>query len=163
MTTETCPRFDALSALVDDALPAVERQGALAHVERCPVCAAALAELRALGARFAALPPQRLGYDLGAVIEARLAAEARATPGVAPHPARHPSLPDRWRRWLAGFAVSAASGAAALVVGLYLGAHLFVPPQPERPRIAMMAVFGTMPPGSVCAAYGPCLSGNAFE
>ena len=165
MTTDTCPRFEALSALVDDALPPAERVDTLAHAEHCPTCTAALAELRALGAEFAALPQERLGYDLGAVIEAQIAAEARrpANPRPGGTTAAPSSLRDRWRRWLAGFALPAASGAAALVLGLYLGAHLAVAPELDEPRVAMMSVFGTMPPGTVCTADGPCLSGYTFE
>lgn len=162
MTVDACPRFDALSALVDDALAPVERRDTLAHVEHCPVCAGTLADLRALGARFAALPQERLGYDLGAVIEARLRVDAAAkrTKSTAA-PSR--GIRSRWHRWLAGLAVPALSGAAALVIGLFLGANLLRPPEPDLPRVAMMAVFGTMPPGTLCAAPGPCFADTSFE
>lgn len=165
MSDDLCPRFDALSALIDDALTPAERADALAHVERCAACAAALADLRALGERFAALPPERLGYDLGAVIEARLAADAAAKRTTRIAAARR-ALRTRWRGWqrrLAEFAVPGLAGAAALVVGLYLGANLLRAPEPDLPRVAMMAVFGTMPPGTVCAAPGPCFADTSFE
>ena len=48
MRDEDCPRMIALSALVDDEIAAEARLTLLAHARHCPLCGAALAELRAL-------------------------------------------------------------------------------------------------------------------
>lgn len=160
MTNESCPRHVALSSLVDDALAPRERAEITTHVAVCPICAAALEDFRALGAEFAALPPQMPDFDLGPVIEARLnaqhaTAKAARGAGVADRP-RH-----RWASWLA---LPAASGAVALTLGLYLGSNLLSPPpRPVAPRVASMAVFAPIPPGALCAVSETCLAETEFQ
>ncbi|WP_332674291.1 zf-HC2 domain-containing protein [Aromatoleum sp.] len=162
MTNETCPRHVALSALIDDALAPGERAEIAAHVAVCPVCTAALDDLRALSAAFAALPPETPAFDLGDVIEARLNAQQATAKG-----ARRPGVVDRPRglrhRWASWLALPAASGAVALTLGLYLGSNLLPPPRPLAPRVASMAVFAPLPPGALCAVSETCLAETEFQ
>lgn len=162
MTNETCPRHVALSALIDHALAPRERAEITAHVAVCAVCAAALEDFRALSAEFAALPPEAPDFDLGDVIQARVNAQ-QATAKAVRRPAFADlmrALPRRWASWLA---LPAASGAAAVTLGLYLGSNLLPPPRPLAPRVATMAVFAPIPPGALCALSETCLAEVEFR
>jgi anti-sigma factor RsiW len=140
MTREGCPRKETLSALVDGALAAHDRDEFEAHAARCPACGAALATLNALRASFAALPAPRVGFDLAPAIADRIRAAER------PRGAR----PGRERsRWWQAFP-AAVGTAAALSAGAYLGAFLVAGGVASgRPAIEMSA-FGTVPPGGLC-------------
>lgn len=148
MTRKDCPRMEALSALVDDALATSDRAEIETHAASCPICGAALADLRALQVRFAALPDLRVGFDLAPSIEERIRA--------AGAPARPRRTRERVRWW---HAIPAGIGAAAaLSAGAYLGSVLMVGGGAVASRAAVeMSVFGTVPPGGICLgpACGP--------
>ncbi|HUG41611.1 MAG TPA: zf-HC2 domain-containing protein [Longimicrobiales bacterium] len=73
---------DRISAYVDGDLPEREARRLEEHVARCPSCAAALEELRALVGAAGSLPDVPPERDLWPGIEARLA--SRSSEGVAP-------------------------------------------------------------------------------
>jgi anti-sigma factor RsiW len=142
--TESCPRIEALSALVDDVLADAERAALEEHVRGCPLCAPALADFRALRFRFQALPEPTREVDIASVVDRRIAALAR--PSAAPATRVRP----RW--WQV--ALLAPGGAAAVGAGLWLGAAMMpAAAQAPEPR---MAVFSAMPPGAVCPAVEQC-------
>ncbi|MCK0509132.1 anti-sigma factor family protein [Aromatoleum anaerobium] len=147
-----CPRTLALSALLDGQLQPRQRRELLAHIDRCAACGERLRELETLRSRFQALPQERLGFDLGAVIEARLR--------VQPRPSRTARRPGM--RWL----LFPLSGAAALTLGLYLGSTLIrsmAGDMPAGPPMLAMAVFDPIPPGNLCPVPKSCPSGNGFR
>lgn len=147
-----CPRTLALSALLDGQLPPRRLRDLLAHIDHCAACGEMLRELATLRSRFQALPQERLGFDLGAVIEARLRVQSRPSRTV-----RRPGL-----RWL----LFPLSGAAALTLGLYLGSTLIrsaAGDMPAGPPMLTMAVFDPIPPGNLCPVPKSCPSGNGFR
>ena len=135
---EHCPRKVALSAMVDGELAPRAQRDLLAHTETCPICAAMLTELQALHEALLALPREELGFDLGAVIEARLRAQAR--PALRTKPRRLP--------WLL---FPLTSAAAALTLGLYLAGDL-----PPQALMLAMSVFDPIPPGNLCLGLQSC-------
>lgn len=141
MKRDECPRIEALSALVDDAVAGRERAEIETHAARCPVCGRALSGLRGLRTDFAALPERRVGFDLAPRIEERIGAAER------PRGARPPRERVRW--WQAFPA--AVGTAAALSAGAYLGAYIVAGggAAAARPAIEMSA-FATVPPGGLC-------------
>jgi anti-sigma factor RsiW len=145
-----CPRIEALSALVDEALAERERVEIEAHAATCPVCGAALARLNGLRTDFAALRRPRVGIDLAPAVAERIRAARRAQPA---RPARAPR-----RGWWQGLPVAVGT-AAALGAGAYLGAFLVAGggAPSVRPGIEMSA-FGTVPPGGLC--LGPACGGG---
>lgn len=170
--TSTCPPADALSALIDDALPPAARDKVLAHSAACPHCAAQLAELRALHDAFQDLPPMPVGVDLGARVIARLQAES------APAARRSPAPPRaRWLAalvglfepvlaWRAAF-VPLVGTTAALGLGVLLGGMLLTeePATPGRApnvTLAAMSLFNPVPPGNLCPRADACgTTGNS--
>lgn len=141
---EPCPRMNGLSGYVDSMLPPDERAELEAHLGACPVCGAALAELRALHATFRALPEERLSYNMGAVILGRL-----------------PAAPFRGessrRRSLQQIVPLSLGAAAALAAGVYLGGTLIgAAAVAPAPRVAAMAVFDALPPGALCSGDPAC-------
>jgi len=150
--TDHCPKTLALSALLDSQLPPRQRRELLAHIDHCQACGERLRELETLRSRLQALPQERLGFDLGTVIEARIRAQSRP-----PQTARRPAL-----RWL----LFPLGGAAALTLGLHLGSTLLRPPAsgvPHGPAMLAMAVFDPIPPGNLCPVPKSCPSGNDFR
>jgi anti-sigma factor RsiW len=136
MKRDACPRIEALSVLVDDAVAGRERAEIEAHAAQCPVCGRALSSLRGLRTDFAALPERRVAFDLAPRIEERIGAAAR---------------PPRERvRWWQAFP-AAVGTAAALSAGAYLGAYIVAGggAAATRPAIEMSA-FATVPPGGLC-------------
>lgn len=151
---DPCPRTLALSALVDNQLAPQERRDVLAHVGHCTICAEMLHQLETLRDRLQALPQEQLGFDLGAVIEARLQ-QPRPRPSRS---ARRPRL-----SWLL---FPLTGGAAALTLGLYLGSALVrssAVDSPAGPAMLTMAVFDPIPPGNLCPVPNACPSGNGFR
>lgn len=137
------PDLPALSAYLDGELDVEERQRVAAHLARCPGCAAHLAQLETLAAAFRTLPEEKLGFDLAGVIEGRLAAAPRRTPA----PRRH----DRW------LDLPLALGAAAsIAAGVFMGSALVAGGAATAPRMAVMRVFDTMPPGNLCIGSESC-------
>lgn len=68
-----CARFEgALADLLEGELPAAERAAAEAHAAACAACGPLVADLRAITAEAATLPPVPPARDLWAGIEARL-------------------------------------------------------------------------------------------
>ncbi|MCK0510879.1 zf-HC2 domain-containing protein [Aromatoleum buckelii] len=149
---DRCPKTRALSALLDGQTPPRQRRNLLAHIDHCAACGEMLRELETLRDRLHALPPERLGFDLGAVIEARIRAHSRPSGRT-----RRPAL-----RWL----LFPLGGAAALTLGLHLGSTLLRPPAgdvPQGPAMLTMAVFDPIPPGNLCPVPKSCPSGNDFR
>ena len=158
-----CPADEALSALVDAALPSEAGAGLLGHCAGCPRCTRRLAELRALSDAFTALPATRLEVDLAARLVDRL--QAGATPA-----ARKGRQSPRWVRWVDRirpptpwcFGLSPFAGSVAAVgLGLWLGGLLMELEAPRSPpaantTLAAMSVFGAVPPGNLCPRAGAC-------
>ncbi|MBS0512757.1 MAG: anti-sigma factor [Proteobacteria bacterium] len=161
-----CPSDDALSALADDALPAEARTEVLTHSARCPLCAARLAELRALHDAFLALPAVPLQVDLGARVIARLQAEAEPAaqaPRATGWRARLLSLVRPLTAW--PLALSPYAGAtAALVMGVWLGGMLLQVEDPQSQAwppsanvtLVAMSLFDAVPPGNLCPRADAC-------
>lgn len=162
--TSTCPPADALSALVDDALPPAVRDALLAHSAACPLCAAQLAELRALHEAFQALPATPLGFDLGARVIARLQADA---PAAALRPPRR----AHWLASIKGFFTDVPAWRAALVplvgttaalaFGVVLGGMLLIedeamPSAAPSATLVAMSLFDAVPPGNLCPRADAC-------
>jgi anti-sigma factor RsiW len=141
MKRDECPRFEALSAMLDGAPSGPEDADIHTHAAQCPVCGTVLARLNGLRADFAALPAPRVGLDLAPLIAGRIRSAERVR-------TRRP-VPTGWRRWRQG--LPAALGAAvALGAGAYLGAFLVAGGGAAvRPALEMSA-FGTVPPGGLC-------------
>ena len=137
------PDLPALSAYLDGELDAGERRRVAAHLAACPACTAYLARLQALSADFRALPAESLGFDLGGVMEGRLAA--------AP---RRPAT-SRWHDWRLGWPI-AVGAAASIVVGAFMGSTLVAGGATTAPRMAAMRVFDSMPPGNLCIGLESC-------
>ncbi len=164
--TSTCPPADALSALIDDALPPAARDKVLAHSAACPLCAAQLAELRALHEAFQDLPPMAVGVDLGARVIARLQAEP------APAARRSPALPRaRWLETLAGlfkpaltwraafvplFGTTAALGLGVLLGGMLLTEGESMSSSSPNVTLVAMSLFDPVPPGNLCPRADAC-------
>ncbi len=144
---ETCPRTEALSALVDDELVEVDRAALDAHVAGCALCAPVLSEFRKLHNNFAALPEVRAGVDITRLVDRRIA-------NLAPsRPKARPSV--RWHWWQ--FAPAAFGGALSLSLGVYLGSELIISaPVTARPAAWQMATFSANPPGALCPALAAC-------
>lgn len=158
-----CPSDDALSALVDEALPAQASAQLLIHSRDCPHCSARLAELRALHAAFIALPPVSLQVDLGAQVISRLRAEGRPALQAGRHTGWRARLMSLVRPLTAGpLAWSPYAGtAAALVMGLWLGGLLLEVEDPASPpsanvTLAAMSLFDSVPPGNLCPRANAC-------
>ena len=158
--TSTCPPADALSALIDDALPPAARDKVLAHSAACPHCAAQFAELRALHKAFQDLPATSLGFDLGARMIERLQAEA---PAAASRP--------HWLASIKGFFTTVLAWRAALVplvgttaalgFGVVLGGMLLIedeamPSGSPSATLVAMSLFDPVPPGNLCPRADAC-------
>ncbi len=142
---EECPRIEALSALIDDELEAGRRIALQAHLAGCVICAPVLADMRRLHADFAALPAPRSDFDVAAEVDRRIG--ALAPPRTSP--ILRPSRPRWWQ-----VALLAPGGAAALAIGLSLGASLV--PTAGGATAAQMASFSALPPGALCPASQAC-------
>jgi len=84
----TDPWTDRLSEYLDDELDPAERADIERHLASCAECASALADLRAVVARAAALPPRPPASDLWPGIEPRLAMTQRVVAAFRPRSAR---------------------------------------------------------------------------
>ena len=164
--TSTCPPADALSALIDDALPPAARDKVLAHSAACPLCAAQLAELRALHEAFQDLPATALGFDLGARVIERLQAEAPGAASRQPLRAR-----PHWLASIKGFFIDLPAWRAALVplvgttaalgFGVVLGGMLLIedeamPSGSPSATLVAMSLFDPVPPGNLCPRADAC-------
>lgn len=152
--TETCPRIEALSARLDDALTDREREDLDAHLRVCPVCGEALAAMRTLQAAMRTLPEPRLGVDLAGVIEGRI----EGMPASRTRPRRRrfapflPLLP-------AGLGLAASLGLGVVLgFGLTTGGGAAAGSQ-----IAAMAVFDPIAPGGVCIGFEACYRMGSAE
>lgn len=144
---DPCPRTADVSAYLDEELTDRDRMRMQVHLVTCPRCEAMLSNLRALHGDLRALPGPILGFDLGAVVEGRLATMPRL----------HRSRRTRswWRLVPAGI-----GAAASLSFGLFMGLAVTAGPVGGvAPAMAQMAVFGAIAPGGLCAASA-CLSGS---
>lgn len=145
---ETCPRIEALSALVDNALSKYDRIALDAHVASCAICAPVLAEFRQLQQTFAALPDVAPGIDLAPLVDRRIAAAGVPQPHLKPQT-------RRWRWWQ--IAPMALGGAISLSIGAYLGNVLMLGSQATaQPAALQMAAFTASPPGALCPTLQSC-------
>ena len=121
MTTDRCREWrTSLGAYVLDQLPAGERAALEAHLEGCPECRAELRELEGVAALLPLADPARIEQptvrppaDLGARIEAQIAAEA-AREG-------RERRRRRFRLWAGGAVATAAVAAVLALIVLPLG------------------------------------------
>jgi len=149
---ETCPRTVELSAFLDQQLEARDRERIEAHVASCAVCAAEFADLRVLRADLKALPDETLGFDLGSVVEGRLAQRPR------PVPRRRPGRP------LFGWLPLGVGMAASVSLGFTLGAMLTMGTGARlAPGVAAMAVFDPVAPGGLCIGLEACYARGAVR
>jgi len=149
---ETCPRIVELSACLDRQLGVRERERIEAHVASCAVCAAEFAQLRELRANLKALPDETLGFDLGSVIEGRLAQRPRPAPG------------RRSGRPMLGWLPLGVGMAASVSFGLALGAMLTMDTGAGlAPGVAAMAVFDPVAPGGLCIGLEACYARGAVK
>jgi anti-sigma factor RsiW len=149
---ENCPRTVELSACLDHQLEARDRERIEAHVASCAVCAAELADLRVLRADLKALPDETLGFDLGSVIEGRLAQRPR------PAPRRRPGRP------VFGWLPLGVGMAASVSLGITLGAMLTTGTGAGlAPGVAAMAVFDPVAPGGLCIGLEACYARGAVK
>lgn len=144
---ESCPRTVELSAYIDDELRPAARAQLQAHLACCVHCSRMLAGLQTVHDDLHALPDERLGTDLAAVIGNRIGTLARPR---APRPLR--------QRLLQLVPIGLGAG-AALSLGLVMGAGLMAGAGSlATPRIAALAVFAADAPGNLCAGTRGCLT-----
>lgn len=144
--TQHCPALEDLSAYLDGELPVEVRQRMAAHLASCAACASRYADLEGLRADFAALPDERLGFDLSQVIRGRI----EALP-VRPEARRAPRWrPANWHRL-----VPVGAAAASLSLGLFLGTSLTAPVA-VAPAMSALEVFAPIAPGGLCPVRGSC-------
>lgn len=149
-TVEPCPRIEALSALMDGELGEPDRLAVQAHADQCPVCAPVLAEFLRLHARFAALDSTTPDFDLAPEVDRRIGAATAA--GLRdPRPTVRPA-PARW--WQ--LALLAPGGAAAVSLGLWLGAALPAAAPGTSTTAVQMAPFSNVPAGALCPVPQAC-------
>lgn len=135
-----CPRNEEVSAYMDDAMEAREREGFSNHLHTCAACRGRLDALLALRAQLRELPSPALGFDLAAQFEDRL----RMAP-VRARPAR-----GRGFGWIpAGLTVALSLAVGGWVGGLLVAGASSAPP-------AAVRVFDPTPPGGLCAAPELC-------
>jgi anti-sigma factor RsiW len=159
---EACTRFEAeISALIDGELPAPEAAAVEAHVRSCPACSVLARDLAAVGRTMRAVeseaPPEPVSPGFRARVLASVGAERRAPREAVPAPV--PSLAGRILPWLPAASAAAASFAAVLVGGAYLGGRAVDLPAdrpevptaapaaglPDRARLEILAAFGNAP------------------
>ncbi|HRO58347.1 MAG TPA: zf-HC2 domain-containing protein [Burkholderiaceae bacterium] len=145
--TKWCPNPDDLSAYLDGELPADLRARTAAHLKTCAACAARHAEFQALRADFAALPDERLGFDLSQVVRGRIDA-LPARPRGRHTPRWHVA---NWR----GLLPIGAAAVASLSLGLALGTSL-IAPAAIAPATGLLEVFAPVAPGGLCSGLGSC-------
>ena len=144
---ESCPRTVEISAYLDHEQSAAERARLQSHLATCPQCGAMLAGLRGLRDELRELPEETLGFDLSEVIRGRLAATARPRPAPSPR-----------RRWFEFVPMGLGAG-AALSLGLFIGTGLTAGSAGVvAPRVAALAVFDPVAPGSLCAGAEACFA-----
>ena len=142
----TCPRHDALSAYIDQAMNPGEHARFQQHLQTCPLCQRQLDSLQALRQNLRALPSPTLGFDLASRLEDRL---------------RH-LPPQRQRRWSAlwgevGWMPTGLTAGLALVSGVWLGGLLLGGGTTAIARpVTIVRVFDPVPPGGLCAAVEIC-------
>lgn len=114
----SCSEFEPLlSELVDGGLTAEDRARVQAHVEACPACRVALADIRAMRQTARSLPKAVPPEDLWNKVRARLDAETRAAK-VTPLASRRPWFPSSSKTW--GLLAAAAVLLMAVSTGLVL-------------------------------------------
>lgn len=144
--TKSCPSLEDLSAYLDAELPADVRKRTAVHLASCAACAGRYAELDALRADFAALPDERLGFDLSQVIRGRI----EALP-----PREETRRVSRWRLTDWRRLVPVGAAAASLSLGLFLGTSLTAPVA-VAPAMSALEVFAPIAPGGLCPPLGSC-------
>lgn len=144
--TKSCPSLEDLSAYLDGELPADVRKRTAVHLASCAACTARYAKLDALRADFAALPDERLGFDLSQVIRGRI----EALP-----PREETRRAPRWRLTNWRRLVPMGAAAASLSLGLVLGTSLTAPAA-VAPAMSALEVFAPIAPGGLCPPFGSC-------
>lgn len=145
--TNDCRNSAQVSAYVDGELAPGALREFEAHLSACTACSKLLLDVQALRAAFRALPDERPGFDLNALLDQRLATRR-------PHPLR-PKRGLPWWQWVPSGLAAAASVAGGLALGSMMAgtsAALASPP-PE-----VMAVFDLVPPGGLCLLPQSCPS-----
>jgi anti-sigma factor RsiW len=142
-----CPDIELLSAWLDDALRADERTALDAHLRSCAACAGVVARMQRLQEAMARLPEVELGVDLAPLVDSRIAPRAPAAQsrGRAQHGLRW------WQ-----VALAAPGIAAALGVGVVLGAFAVGGGIAVQAEQVQMAAFSATPPGALCPAPQAC-------
>jgi anti-sigma factor RsiW len=151
---EPCPRIEALSALIDGELGEADRRAVQSHADQCPVCAPVLAGFRRLHLRFAALEATAPAFDLAPEVDRRIDAAVGAHPRGR-RPTARPTARTPWWR----LAILAPAGAAAVSVGLWLGAALPAAAPGAQATTAQMVPFSTIPAGALCPVPLACGGG----
>ena len=142
----TCPRHDALSAYIDQAMNPGEHARFQQHLQTCPLCQRQLDSLQTLRQNLRALPSPSLGFDLASRLEERL----RQQP--PPRPRRWPTL---WGG--GGWMPTGLTAGLALVSGVWLGGMLLGGGTTVVARpVTIARVFDPVPPGGLCAAVEIC-------
>lgn len=143
-----CPRIEDISAFIDGALAQPAAGDLTRHARACPLCEAALQDLRALHEQLQPLRARQADVDIAALVMPQL------RPAV-PEPRRRPArrVPAWASLWHLG--PQALGGAAALGAGIYLGLALLAGSGAAL-RPAGMTVFDAEPAGALCAGLPSC-------
>lgn len=141
-----CPRTEQLSALIDGELAPGAQELITSHAAACPLCGAMLRDLTDLHAALRPFAAARIGFDLGPLVEQRLAIGGRLQ--------QRGREPRRWQGWR--LVPSGLAAAGMLTAGVYLGALLAGGAGVAAARPVAMAVFDPVPPGGICVGLQSC-------
>lgn len=138
LESESCPRAEALSALVDGELSAGEREQIAAHTIACPVCAAMLTRFVELRSAFSGIADADPGVDIAALV----------APQLRPRQSARERRPRRRSSWQ--LAPLGAAAVGVLATGIYLGMLLTGGAAVVAADPSPMSVFDAIPPGGLC-------------
>ena len=141
-TPDDCPRVEALSLLIDNAISGSARSEIETHAASCRVCGATLRDFGELRSALGALGRSSAGVDIAALILERL----------PPRPALTASPARRRRGWRWQLAPAGLAAAGVLATGAYLGMVLGGGAAVTAARPPAVAVFDVVPPGGLCVA-----------
>lgn len=143
-----CPRIEDISAFIDGALAQPAAGELTRHAQACPLCDAALEDLRQLHEQLQPLRARQADVDIAALVMPQL---RPAAPVPRRRPARRgPAWASLWH-----LGPPALGGAAALAAGVYLGLALLAGSGAAL-RPAGMTVFDAEPAGALCAGLPSC-------
>jgi len=135
-----------LSAYMDDTLSSEMRARVEKHIRNCSDCMDKLSCFHKLNAQFQALPSETIGFDLTAMIEARL---------------DKPLVQDKIQSWYRpAWRLVPISLAASFVLffGIYVGNGLIIQSQQSAigARLAYLAVLDPVPSAYSCRDFMSC-------